>query len=146
MLAHYLAPALSAHPAPVQHVQAKVLNRTAVRISWAPLWVPEGVSLLQYSIYSSTSHGASTPHGGFSASEMGGQIAGLLSEKVYSFWVVAHIQDADGSIMETPPSFVTPESTVFVPGEYVESISPIIHYCTGLYVECRWEMQQICWK
>lgn len=100
----------------VQRVRAEVLNETAVRVSWMPPWVPEVVALLQYFVYSDSQGSIPMLHRVFSSHATTGEIAGLDSEKVYMFWVVAHIQDADGSVIDSRPSLVAPESTVFVPG------------------------------
>ncbi len=63
----------------------------------------------------------------FSGHAVAGDVGELNSGTVYMFWVVARIQEADGSIIDSPPSIVTLDSTVFVPGMYIVPQSEL--YC-----------------
>ena len=134
---------LMVHTVAVKNVRAKLLNETAIKLSWSPVKIPDGVTLLQYSIYCSDSNGRIIMHSVFPPNQTRGVFGGLASETVYTFVALARIQDVDGSIMESPPSHVTSESTIFLPCEpysnfNVDSLLNVLyilcksHYCLGL--------------
>ena len=107
-------PCAHTHLAVVGHVQTKVLNSTAVGVSWSPLHLPPGVTVSLYTVQYRNS-GSTKETQIFSGTETCGEIGGLTPQTEYSFRVVSTIVDVDGSVSEgrVPGN----GSTIFVPGE-----------------------------